>query len=51
MRNGQPYVRGNLLAAALWILALGAHLGCSYLVGQAQRLDPAAIGQVGRGGI
>jgi drug/metabolite transporter (DMT)-like permease len=79
MQDGQPWVQGNLLTAALWILALGAHLGFDYLVGQhkdisgignatlvlylavtlgvqrlivvfrAQRLDPSAFRQVGRG--
>jgi drug/metabolite transporter (DMT)-like permease len=34
MQDGQPWVQGNLLTAALWILALGAHLGYDYLVGQ-----------------
>jgi drug/metabolite transporter (DMT)-like permease len=34
MQDGQPWVQGNLLTAALWILALGAHLGFDYLVGQ-----------------
>jgi hypothetical protein len=81
MQDGQPWVQGNLLTAALWVLALGAHLGYDFLVGQhkdvggigtatlvlylavtlgmqrvivayrAQRLDPAALGQVGPGAI
>ncbi len=34
IQDGQPWVQGNLLTAALWILALGAHLGYDYLVGQ-----------------
>lgn len=34
MQDGQPWVQGNLLTAALQILALGAHLGFDYPVGQ-----------------
>jgi hypothetical protein len=34
MQNGQPWAQGNLLTAALWVVALGAHLGYDYLVGQ-----------------
>ncbi len=34
MQNGQPWVQGNLLTAALWVLALAAHLGYDYLAGQ-----------------
>ncbi len=34
MQDGQPWVQGNLLTAALWVLALAAHLGYDYLVGQ-----------------
>lgn len=34
MQNDQPWVQGNLLTAALWIVALGAHLGYDYLIGQ-----------------
>ncbi len=34
LQNGQPWMQGNLLTAALWVLALGAHLGYDYLVGQ-----------------
>lgn len=33
-QDGQPWVQGNLLTAALWVLALAAHLGFDYLVGQ-----------------
>ncbi len=33
-QEGQPWVQGNLLTAALWVVALGAHLGFDYLVGQ-----------------
>jgi len=35
-------MRGNLLTAALWVVALGAHLGYEYLVGQHKD-----IGQLG----
>jgi hypothetical protein len=34
MQDGQPWVQGNLLTAALWVVALAAHLGYDYLVGQ-----------------
>jgi hypothetical protein len=34
MQDGQPWVQGNLLTAVLWVLALGAHLGYDYIVGQ-----------------
>jgi hypothetical protein len=34
MQNGQAWVKGNILTAALWVLAVGAHLGYDYLVGQ-----------------
>lgn len=34
MQDGQPWVRGGLLTAALWVAALAAHLGYDYLVGQ-----------------
>jgi hypothetical protein len=33
-QDGQPWVRGNWLTAALWVVALAAHLGFDYLVGQ-----------------
>ncbi len=33
-QDGQPWVKGNWLTAALWVLALAAHLGYDYLVGQ-----------------
>ncbi len=33
-QDGQPWVQGNLLTAVLWVLALAAHLGFDYLVGQ-----------------
>jgi hypothetical protein len=33
-QDGQPWVQGNVLTAALWVLALAAHLGFDYLVGQ-----------------
>lgn len=34
MQDGQPWVRGGLLTAALWVVALAAHLGYDFLVGQ-----------------
>jgi hypothetical protein len=34
MRDGQAWVKGNWLTAALWVVALGAHLGYDYLIGQ-----------------
>jgi hypothetical protein len=34
VQDGQPWAQGNLLTAALWVLALAAHLGYDYLVGQ-----------------
>jgi hypothetical protein len=34
IQDGQPWVRGNLLTAGLWVVALAAHLGYDYLVGQ-----------------
>jgi hypothetical protein len=34
MQDGQAWVKGNLLTAVLWVLALGAHLGYDYLIGQ-----------------
>lgn len=34
MQNGQAWSKGNLLTAALWVLAVGAHLGYDYLIGQ-----------------
>jgi hypothetical protein len=34
MQDGQAWVKGNLLTAALWVVALAAHLGYDYLIGQ-----------------
>jgi hypothetical protein len=34
MQDGQPWAQANVVTAALWVLALGAHLGYDYLVGQ-----------------
>jgi hypothetical protein len=34
MQDGQAWVKGNLLTAALWVAALAAHLGYDYLIGQ-----------------
>lgn len=41
-QDGQPWVRGNLLTAALWVAAVAAHLGYDYVVGQHKD-----IGQIG----
>jgi hypothetical protein len=42
MQDGQPWMRGNVLTAGLWVVALAAHLGYDYLVGQDK-----GIGQLG----
>jgi len=34
MQDGQAWVKGNVLTAVLWVVALGAHLGYDYLIGQ-----------------
>jgi hypothetical protein len=34
MQDGQPWVQGNVLTAALWVIAIAAHLGYDYLIGQ-----------------
>jgi hypothetical protein len=34
LQDGQIWAKGNLLTAALWIVALAAHLGYDYLIGQ-----------------
>jgi hypothetical protein len=34
MQDGQPWVQGNLLTAALWVVALAAHLGYDFVIGQ-----------------
>lgn len=34
IQDGQAWSKGNLLTAALWVVALGAHLGYDYLIGQ-----------------
>jgi hypothetical protein len=34
MQDGQAWVKGNLLTAALWVVALAAHLGYDYLIGR-----------------
>lgn len=44
IQDGQPWVKGNLLTAALWILAVAAHLGYDYLIGQHK--DVGEIGNV-----
>jgi len=42
IQDGQPWTRGNLLTAALWVAAVAAHLGYDYLIGQSKD-----IGQLG----
>jgi len=42
MQDGQPWVKGNLLTAGLWVAAVAAHLGYDYIVGQHKD-----IGQIG----
>ncbi len=34
LQDGQTWVQGNVLTAALWVVAFAAHLGYDYLVGQ-----------------
>ena len=34
IQDGQAWAKGNLLTAALWVVALAAHLGYDYLIGQ-----------------
>ncbi len=34
MQGGQAWSQGSLITAALWAVALGAHLGYDYLIGQ-----------------
>jgi hypothetical protein len=34
LQDGQAWSKGNLLTAALWLVAVGAHLGYDYLIGQ-----------------
>jgi hypothetical protein len=34
IQDGQAWSKGNILTAALWVVALGAHLGYDYLIGQ-----------------
>ena len=34
LQDGQAWSKGNLLTAGLWVLAVGAHLGYDYLIGQ-----------------
>jgi len=34
LQDGQAWAKGNLLTAALWVVALAAHLGYDYLIGQ-----------------
>ncbi len=32
MQDGQPWIPGGFVTAALWVLALAAHLGYDYVV-------------------
>jgi hypothetical protein len=34
MQDGQAWVKGNWLTAGLWLVAVGAHLGYDFLIGQ-----------------
>lgn len=34
IQDRQAWSKGNILTAALWVVALGAHLGYDYLIGQ-----------------
>ena len=34
VQDGQAWVKGNVLTAALWVAAVAAHLGYDYLIGQ-----------------
>jgi hypothetical protein len=43
MHDGHPWTQGNLLTAALWVLALSAHLGYDYLVGLHAGLGGASV--------
>jgi hypothetical protein len=38
-QDGQPWMQGSYLTAALWVLALAAHLGYDYLIGQHKGLS------------
>jgi hypothetical protein len=44
IQDGQAWSKGNLLTAALWVVALGAHLGYDYLIGQHK--DIGNLGEV-----
>ena len=39
MQDGQPWSQGNLITAALWVLALAAHLGYDALLDQHKSLS------------
>lgn len=39
IQDGQAWMRGNYVTAALWVLALAAHLGYDYLIGQHKGLS------------
>ena len=42
LEDGQAWSKGNLLTAALWIVAVAAHLGYDYLIGRHK-----SIGDIG----
>lgn len=42
LQDGQAWSKGNLLTAALWVVAVAAHLGYDYLIGQHK-----SIGDIG----
>ena len=42
LQDGQAWSKGNLLTAALWIVAVAAHLGYDYLIGRHK-----SIGDIG----
>lgn len=33
-QDGQPWMKGNVLTAVLWVAAIAAHLGYDYLIGR-----------------
>jgi hypothetical protein len=43
LQDGQIWAKGNLLTAALWIVALAAHLGYDYLIVQHKGIGVSAM--------
>jgi hypothetical protein len=39
VQDGQAWVKGNMLTAALWVAAVAAHLGYDYVIGQHKDLS------------